>query len=299
MKVFLKNELKDFLSLPLFDEKLLLLKDSSYPKISIVTPSYNQAQFLERTILSILNQNYPNLEYIIIDGGSTDGSVEIIKKYEKYLAYWVSERDRGQTQAINKGFEKATGDIFAYLNSDDIYMPGTLFKVAEKFKNYPEADMFYGNIYFIDEGDNILDELRFTKTSLSAMIYEGGQMHQTAVFWTKDVYKKVGGFDEKFRFCMDTDFFCRVAKEGKLFHIRDTLAAFRLHLASKSSSIKQVGEKEHTEIVMRYIGAESQSSIRIKRIYYKIKRIFLFIFQGDGWYVVRALIRRLRGKVYG
>ncbi|MGC8765418.1 MAG: glycosyltransferase family 2 protein [Brevinematia bacterium] len=270
MKVFLRDEVKEFLSMPFFDEKLLLSKDFSYPKISIVTPSYNQAQFLEKTILSVLNQNYPNLEYLIIDGGSTDESVEIIKKYEKYLAYWVSERDRGQTHAIRKGFEKASGDIFAYLNSDDIYMPGTLFKVAERLKSHPKVDMFYGNIYFIDESDNILDELRFTKTSFSAMIYEGGQMHQTAVFWTKDVYERVGGFDEQFRFCMDTDFFCRVAEKGRLCHIRDTLAAFRLHSTSKSASIKEVGEKEHGEI--------------IRLLYYSEKRFNLPIGNGLNFY---------------
>src|SRR3990172_2381086 len=109
-----------------------------YPKITVVTPSYNQVSFLERTILSVLNQNYPNLEYIIIDGGSTDGSVEIIKKYESKLAYWVSEPDRGQSHAINKGWMRSSGEIMAYLNSDDTYRDGALFCIAKYFTEHPE-----------------------------------------------------------------------------------------------------------------------------------------------------------------
>ena len=114
MKKFTSEEIKEFVSKPMFDKKVILNKDPYWPKISIVTPSYNQAEFLERTILSVLNQNYPNLEYIIIDGGSTDGSVEIIKNYEKYLAFWVSEPDNGQADAINKGFIKSTGEIVGW-----------------------------------------------------------------------------------------------------------------------------------------------------------------------------------------
>jgi glycosyltransferase involved in cell wall biosynthesis len=112
---------------------------TTYPKISIVTPSFNQGRFIEKTILSVIEQDYPNLEYIIIDGGSTDESVEVIKKYDQHLAYWVSEPDRGQSHAINKGFERATGEIFGWLNSDDWYHPGALKAVAEAFAANPEA----------------------------------------------------------------------------------------------------------------------------------------------------------------
>ena len=129
MKKYISQEIKKFISKPLFDEKIILSKDSDYPRISIVSPSLNQAQFLEKTILSVLNQNYPNLEYIIIDGGSKDKSIKIIQKYEQYLTYWVSEKDKGQADAINKGFQRSTGQILAWLNTDDLYLPDTLFKV--------------------------------------------------------------------------------------------------------------------------------------------------------------------------
>ncbi|GAG29700.1 unnamed protein product, partial [marine sediment metagenome] len=138
------------------------ITNEKYPLVLIVTPSYNQAQFLESTILSVLNQNYPNLEYIIIDGGSTDGSIEIIKRYQKYLAYWISEKDEGQADAINKGFEKSTGQILAWINSDDTYLPETLFRVAKHFQQHQKADLVFGNINFINEYDEITGELRLT-----------------------------------------------------------------------------------------------------------------------------------------
>ena len=140
---------------PNFNEKVILNKNLKFPKITIVTPSFNQSKFLERTIISVLNQNYPNMEYIIIDGGSTDGSVDIIKKYEKYLTFWCSEKDKGQSDAINKGFEHGTGEIYAYLNSDDLFLPGTLQYIAEAFKSNKNYDLIYGSIYIIDKNDQI------------------------------------------------------------------------------------------------------------------------------------------------
>ena len=268
----------------------------NFPKISIVTPSYNQAGFLERTILSVLNQDYPNLEYIIIDGGSTDGSVEIIKKYEKYLAYWVSEKDKGQSDAINKGFQKSTGDILAWLNSDDTYLSGTLFKVVKAFQENPNADLIFGNIYHVDEKDQRIGELRFTKFDFPTLIYEGGNLHQPGSFWTREIYNRVGGIDPKYIFCMDYDFFCRVGGIGNFIFIRDYLANFRIHKNAKSSMVfhLNIASVEHEEIRKRYLPKNiSKVYLKYKRILCQMRRFFLYILQGDGDYVVKGLIKRL------
>ncbi|MCL0062481.1 glycosyltransferase [Thermodesulfovibrionales bacterium] len=297
MKKFTSKEIKEFVSKPLFDEKVILNKDSAWPKVSIVTPSYNQAEFLERTILSVLNQNYPNLEYIIIDGGSTDRSVEIIKKYEKYLAYWVSKKDEGQADAIRKGFNKSTGEILAWLNSDDTYLPGAFLKVAKVFQENPEIDLIFGNIYRIDEKDRQIGELRFTKFDFSTLIYEGGNLHQTGAFWTRKIYDRVGGIDPKYNFCMDFDFFCRVAEKGNIVFIRDYFANFRIHKGAKSSTIFHLGCAEHEAIAKRYLPKNvSKFYLKYKRRLCQIRRFFIYIVQGDVGYVIRGLLKRLFKK---
>jgi len=298
MKKFTSQEIKEFISKPLFDERVILNKDSSWPKISIVTPSYNQAQFLERTILSVLNQNYPNLEYIIIDGGSTDGSVEIIKKYEKYLTYWVSEKDNGQADAINKGFSKSSGEILAYINSDDVYLPGVFLKIVKIFNENPKTDLVFGNIMFIDANDNFIGELRFTPFNIETLIYEGGNLHQTGTFWTRKIYDKVGGFNPKYTFCMDFDFFCRVAEVGSMVHIRDYLSCFRIHEKAKSSTIKHIGLAEHEEIAKRYRKNNNKFYLEYKRMFCQVRRFFYYIAQGDADYAVKGVIKRIRGLLY-
>src|SRR5215831_15323038 len=159
------------------------------PRISIVTPSYNQGEFLEQTILSVLDQKYSNLEYIIIDGGSTDNSIDIIKKYARHLAYWTSEPDRGAADAIAKGFAKATGEIMAYLNSDDIYMPGALEAAAERLSN-ANADLVYGNAEWIDPAGSRIAERRQTPFSGLGYLYGGFDLQQPTTFWKRDMFDK-------------------------------------------------------------------------------------------------------------
>lgn len=287
-------DIKEFVSKPHFDEMIILNKTLSWPKISIVTPSFNQSEFLERTILSVLNQNYPNLEYIIIDGCSNDGSVEIIKKYEKFLTYWVSEKDNGQTDAINKGFCKSSGEILAYLNSDDTYLPEAFFSVVEGFRKNPFADLIFGNVNYIDTNDNWKGECRFTKFNFTTLIYEGGNLNQPGAFWTKKIYDKVGGFNTKYLFCMDFDFFCRVAESGNLKHITKHIANFRYHKNSKSSTIIDVGEVEHEEIAKRYRRYNSKIYLKYMRMFCKGRRLIYYISSRDVDYAMNGLIKSIR-----
>jgi len=215
------------------------------PKISIVTPSYNQGKFLERTILSVLNQNYPNLEYIIIDGGSTDESVEIIKHYEQYLKYWHSKQDAGQAFAIREGFERATGDILGYLNSDDILLSRALQIVADIFSKEQKIQCLAGDCINIDAEDKYLFT-RYSRTqTYKHMLFDTMLNCQPATFWRREVYDKVGGIDVNFQYCMDYDLFLRMLKDiGKMFSIPVILAAFRVHKESKGNRLKEISTKE-------------------------------------------------------
>ena len=202
-------------------------------KVSVVTPSFNQVQFLEQTIQSVLNQDYPNIEYIIIDGGSTDGSVELIKKYEDKITYWVSESDEGQGDAIVKGFDKASGDVFAYLNSDDYWNPQIVSRAVQFLTNHSAVDMVCGNRIVINtEGKVKYYRPWFNFGLKSPFIYF--LITQESCFWRKDIYLKVGGVDKSFKFGMDYDLFARISKAGKLDWCSSLWGYFRKHSDSKT-----------------------------------------------------------------
>jgi glycosyltransferase involved in cell wall biosynthesis len=286
------KEIIDFVSRPHFDEAIILKKDLSWPQISIVTPSFNHARFLERTILSVLNQNYPNLEYIIMDGGSTDGSVEIIRKYEKYIEKWISQKDHSQTEAINKGFLKTKGEFVGWQNSDDIYLPGVLKEVSLRIKKSPEAEIIFGNLFLIDENDRITGELRFPPFSVMTHFYEGMAIANQSSFWKRKLLRDIGMLDSKYQFCMDYEFFLRAGIRGvKFANIHAPIGAFRIHKGSKTSNVQSVRE-ELAKIEAIY--GKKVIMGKYIRILSLCRRLFYYLIQGDWDYLLKGFGNRLK-----
>ena len=216
-------------------------ENTQLPKITIVTPSYNQADFIEETILSIINQNYPNLEYIIIDGGSTDNSIEIIKKYQKHIDYWVSEKDYGQSHAINKGFARATGDILNWINSDDVLCENALLKIGESYLNRKNDNLIIiGSGYEIDEKSMITQErkaLHNIDSNSNLYINIVGKPIQQSIFFSKKINNEVGGINPLIRYPMDIDLYFKFGfLEPEIIIIDNFLASFRKHSNSKTVS---------------------------------------------------------------
>ena len=232
----------------------------NYPKLSIITPSYNQGEFLEATIKSVIDQGYPNLEYIIIDGGSTDNSVEIIKKYEKHLAYWVSEKDKGQTDAINKGLWKSTGEILGWINSDDIYVDGTFNKVIKAFQAHPKHIVVHGDRLLIDRPGNVVGWTFLPQFDPSK---HGFSVCSETAFWRRDAMDSVGLLKTDLRFAMDLEFFCRLYLSGKFLKIDQYLGCFRCYADNKSSTLGDVC-KEETEKEWSRLFGEANTNWTLK-----------------------------------
>lgn len=202
--------------------------------VSIITPSYNQAVFLERTILSVLNQTYPDIEYIIIDGGSQDDSVNVILKYQYKLKGWVSEKDQGQTDAINKGFAMANGDILAWINSDDTYEPDTVKRAVEYFDTHPDVGLVYGDTKFINEKDEVIGTFPAALTNYAKLRQGYVHIPQQAAFFRASLWKQVAPLDPSFYFAMDYDLWVRLAKLSGVAYVHNHWANFRLHGEAKT-----------------------------------------------------------------
>jgi glycosyltransferase involved in cell wall biosynthesis len=222
-------------------------KDSAWPKISIITPSYNQALFIEETIRSVLLQGYPNLEYIVIDGGSRDGSVDIIRKYAQRLTYWVSEPDRGQSHAITKGFARASGEIVAWLNSDDIYLAGALAQVGRAFMDHSNAGLIFGRCRIIDEHSRRIGDVAAVAEFDLAAHLRDNQVPQPAAFARREVLKKVGLLRTDLNFTMDFELWIRIALDFPVVVLSEFWAAFRIHSKQKTF----VGSRQWTNEVIQ------------------------------------------------
>ncbi|MEP0752688.1 glycosyltransferase [Trichocoleus sp. Lan] len=214
-----------------------IIQNNSYPKVSIVTPSYNQGKFIEKTILSVLCQDYPNLEYIVVDGLSTDETLDIIRKYEHRINKIILEADKGQTDALNKGFRLCTGEILAYLNSDDCYAAkNVVSKAVDYFKEYQGFDVIYGQRNIIDEFGKLLNFHPYRPFS-EPDFYLSDYIPQECTFWTKRIFEKAGAYiNEEFDFAMDYELLLRFLKLGaKFLSVEDVFGLFRYYPAQKTS----------------------------------------------------------------
>lgn len=237
---------------------------NKYPKISIVTPVYNQVHFIEQTICSVINQGYPNLEYIIIDGGSTDGTIDIIKKYSNRISYWVSEPDNGMYDAIQKGFEKSTGEIMGWLNSDDIYYDKCLFAVANAFQNNPQVEWLTGMQTTIDAEGLIIRNAQGRFLSKYNFIMRDFQwISQESTLWRRDLWNKCGGrLATSLRYAGDFELWLRFIQQSPLYHLQSPIGTYRIRQGQLSSEIEKYLEEVDSVYNGLVISAEDQKVCR-------------------------------------
>ena len=291
------------------------------PCISIVTPSYNQAEYIEETIRSVLLQGYPNLEYIVIDGGSTDGSAEIIRTYTPWLAYWVSEPDRGQSDALNKGFARATGELVGWQNSDDLYLPGAFWRMVDEYRRSPNSDLVFGNVRVIDRDGRLIREQRYTRFSRRCLLFEGLNVSNQSALWRRSLHTRAGPLDVDLHYEMDLDFFLRTAEIGRFRFVRQTFGSMRVHEKAKtqhsfpqSDSRGGAATRPHGgtatstrggpslregQLIRQRFGMPATPAhplLGVRRWLCLMRRAALYVLQGDLTYVAQGAVRRWRER---
>ena len=252
--------------------------DVIYPRISIVTPSYNQGQFIEETIRSVLLQGYPNLEYIVIDGQSSDCTLDILRRYQKHFSFWISEPDNGPADAIRKGWKRATGEIIAYLNSDDAYLPGTLFTVARAFREFPETAMLCGNELHIDEAGYVLKQSTITDVTYTSLL-ELQFIPQPSIFVKREVLTQVGGIDPAIRYVFDFELWLRIARALSVHCIPDVLSVTRWHESTITLKHRPNIGEELVDVIMREMRLNPCRLARIERrgFIYQVHRLAMIL----------------------
>ena len=245
------------------------------PLVSIITPSFNSEKFLEETINAVLNQTYDNIEYILVDGLSTDGSQNIIEKYYNNFNKVIIERDSGMYDAINKGLKIAKGDILCYINSDDVYPPNTIEKVVNYFLSHPDSDIVYGNLEYINEEGRHLKYYNYPKFNFKYFISLWfSSIPQPSTFWTKKVHERIGYFDDKLKMCGDFDFFIRVGQQFSIHHTNEIIVKHRRHNLALTSSAPNINKLEFKKIQSKYLNIAKFS--KLSKLFYLIKGFYHF-----------------------
>ena len=262
------------------------------PLLSVVIPSFNQGQFIERTILSIISQGYPRLELILMDGGSTDATMAIVDRYKQHFAHIESGPDGGQAAAIAKGFELSSGDYISWLNSDDTYNDGALLAVGEFLAQNPHVQFAYGDTWIIDENDRRLAFKKSIRFVLPVMKYAFLTVPQMSAFWSRSLYNAVGGMDRSLRFCMDYDLFIRMAERSSPRRIGRTVGNFRVHGNSKTKNLEALRVSEDLIVHERYCAVKPSSGIafRLVRYFYVVFLVCLMAESG-------GLLLRLKSRI--
>jgi glycosyltransferase involved in cell wall biosynthesis len=251
------------------------------PRVSVVTPSYNQAAYLEETIQSVLNQGYPNLEYIIVDGGSTDGSVEIIQKYAHRLAWWVSERDNGQADAINKGYRRMTGEIVGWLNSDDVYQPGAIAAAVEALQAHPEAGLVYGDVLSIDGAGRPLNLMKFAPYTLEDLL-AFRIIAQPGVMMRRAVLEAAGELDIRLHCLLDHQLWLRMGRHASMVYLPRQQAMARFHAGAKNLAQAPKFGQEALQLAA-WLEEQPEFANRLSR-----KKIWGGAYRINGWYLVEG-----------
>ena len=268
--------LQEFVGGARFEESIVRSNDNAYTRISIVMPSYNQVNFIERSILSVLNQSYPNLQFIIMDGGSTDGTLDVIRKYEKHLC-WRSEPDRGQSDALNKALMLADGELVGWLNSDDVYFPGVFYRMHELSRQTPEAVLYTGSVARIDADDRLIRVPRHVPPSVRSLLFSF-PMQSQGVFWRREVQSRAGVYNTDLHYAMDFDFWLKVLSHGSAEFIPELVGGFRTYQGTKTSSGWDRGQAELRAIRKQYGTDDATARWRFRRNIMVLSDLFQRIF---------------------
>jgi glycosyltransferase involved in cell wall biosynthesis len=264
-----------------------------FPLVTVITPSYNQASFLEDTIQSVLSQDYPNLEYFIFDGGSSDGSVDIIQKYAHRLAGWVSEKDRGQADAINKGFARATGSIVAWINSDDTYLPGAISAAVAALQAAPDAALVFGDVVSVDAAGKPFNVMTYGHWGLDELM-QFNILGQPGVFMRRAALEQAGGLDLSYHYMLDHHLWLRLAQYGSMVYLPQRWAAARYHASAKNVSQAPGFAREAYRIV-EWMPSQPALAARLPRLR---RRVWAGAHRVNGFYLLDSGQPRAALKAY-